>query len=159
MKNILGALLVLVLVICGAYLSYTFIPEVHDFISPSTKNDTTIEQRGVFNIKYVVAGREKSDLVKDYPFLMKKSGNYPPNFNSDDLTIIDPLLSEVKVGDTVYSFLGYYSDKDCTLPFDGIINKNADKTVYIKLELKQESDYYENCIEWRDEWNDGWGEE
>ena len=76
MKNVLGALLVLVLVICGAYLSYTFIPEVHDFISPSTKNDTTIEQRGVYEIKYVVAGREKSDLVKDYPFLMKKSGNY-----------------------------------------------------------------------------------
>lgn len=150
MKNVLGALLVLVLSICGAYLAYTFIPEVHDFISPSTKNDTTTELRGVYNIKYVVAGREKDDLLKDYSFMLKWDGNYPPNFNTDDVTEISPLISEKRVGDTVYSFLGYYSDEDCTLPFDGIINKNADKTVYVKLELRQEANYYDGCAVWSD---------
>ena len=77
---------------------------------------------------------------KELPFMFLADGNYPDTFKNVDA---DFWIDDLKRKETkdpsnyqkTYSFRGWYTDAECTQPFDGLVKSGTghDVVIYAKI--------------------------
>lgn len=130
MKNVLKGLLIAVLVIVTAgFCANFFLGRRGGSIAPTEYT---------YRVKYLTL--DGADLKTELPFMFLADGNYPDTFKNVDA---DFWIDDLKRKETkdpsnyqkTYSFRGWYTDADCTQPFDGLVTSGTghDVVIYAKI--------------------------